>query len=88
MSKRKETTMADLTVDKRIDIDKFDEQSIKELSSELVKTLTKVAKEDPEAHGKLHIKLGHIRLGFSRSGHFEVIVGNPEPGDSGEPGKG
>lgn len=67
--------MNDVTIDKRINIKKFDEKTIKQVSSEIVKALTAVAKADPEAAGKFHLKVGHIKLGFSKSGHVEIIIG-------------
>jgi hypothetical protein len=67
--------MKDVTIDKRINIKKFDEKTIKSVSSEIVKALSAVAKADPESEGKFHMKIGHIKLGFSKSGHIEVIIG-------------
>ena len=67
------------SIDKRIDIKKFDKQTIDRVSSEIVRALTEVGEQDPEAEGKFHLKIGHIQVGFSRSGHAEIIIGKPKP---------
>jgi hypothetical protein len=72
-------------IDRRIDIEKFDRQTIDRVSSEIVRALSEVAEDAPDAQGKFHVKIGHIRLGFSRSGHAEIIIGNPEPDEPDEP---
>jgi hypothetical protein len=72
-------------IDRRIDIERFDRQTIDRVSSEIVRALTEVAEEDPDVQGAFHIKIGHIRVGFSRSGHVEIIVGNPEPDEPDQP---
>jgi hypothetical protein len=74
------------TIDKRIDIRKFDQQTIDRISSEIVRALTEVAREGPDTEGKFHIKIPHVRIGFSRSGHAEIIIGNPEPDEPEDPG--
>lgn len=63
----------------RVNIDKLDSKTIERLSSELTRMLSEAAKEDPDTSARFHLKIPHIRAGFSRTGHFEVIVGNPEP---------
>ncbi|MFA3919917.1 hypothetical protein [Ruegeria hyattellae] len=63
------------SIDKRIDIKKFDKATIKEISTDIVRALTEVAEADPDAEGKFHLKIGHIKVGFSRSGHGKIIIG-------------
>lgn len=63
------------SIDKRIDVTKLDKGNIDRISSEIVRALTQVGEADPTAAAKLHIKIGHIKGGFSREGHFKVIIG-------------
>lgn len=80
------------SIDKRIDIKKFDKATIERVSSEIVRALTEVGEADPEAKGKFHLKIGHIRIGFSRSGHGKIIIGggpdDPEEPEPSDPGRG
>lgn len=69
------------SIDKRIDVKKLDKGSIDRISSEIVRALTQVGEADPDAQAKFHVKIGHIKGGFSRSGHMKIIIG----GDPDEP---
>lgn len=72
--------MPDIPDSERINIEKLDAKSIEKLASDLTRMLTEAAQRDPNTQAKGHFKLGHIKIGFSKSGHFEVIIGgSPEP---------
>lgn len=62
---------------KRIDIAKLDKRAIEKVSSDIVRALSEVAADNPEAKGKFYLKVRLPPVTFSR--HIEVIVGNPEP---------
>ncbi len=81
------------SIDKRIDIEKFDKETIDRVSTELVRALTEVGEANPDAKGKFHLKIGHIKIGFSKSGHGKIIIGGgpddePETETPDEPGQG
>ena len=79
--------MGEYNIDRRIDIERFDRANIDRVSSEIMRALTKVSEEDPATQGELHVKIGHIRIGFSKSSHVDIIIGNPSPpGDDDDQG--
>jgi hypothetical protein len=80
--------MGELTIDKRVDISRFDKKTIQSISSQLVKLLSDVAESAPETSGRLFYKCVYQRAGYSKGHHYKVIVGEPETDQVADPDSG